>query len=73
VAGIVEPAHGELIRQAAQGEVLHNDDKAIKILALMKEANREQADSEDAERTGIFTSGIVSVGGGERSRFFHGP
>jgi hypothetical protein len=27
VAGIVQPAHRELIRQGAQGEVLHNDDK----------------------------------------------
>ena len=34
-----KPAHGELIRQAAQGEVLHNDDTTMKILALMKEAN----------------------------------
>ena len=73
VAGIVEPAHGELIRQAAQGEVLHNDDTTMKILALMKEANAKpgDADSEEApERTGIFTSGIVSIGGGRKIALF---
>ena len=73
VAGIVEPAHGELIRQAAQGEVLHNDDTTMKILALMKEtnANREEADSGEArQRTGIFTSGIVSIGDGRKIALF---
>jgi transposase len=73
VAGIAEPAHGELIRQAAQGEVLHNDDTTMKILALMKEATekREGADSEETpERTGIFTSGIVSIGGGCKIALF---
>ncbi len=73
VAGVVEPAHGELIRQAAQGEVLHNDDTTMKILALMKEANekREGADLEEApERTGIFTSGIVSIGGERKIALF---
>ena len=73
VAGVVEPAHGELIRQAAQGEVLHNDDTTMKILALMKEtnANREEADSGEArQRTGIFTSGIVSIGDGRKIALF---
>lgn len=73
VAGIVEPAHGEFLRQAAQGEVLHNDDTTMKILALMKEvnANRGKADSgESRERTGIFTSGIVSIGEGRKIALF---
>ena len=38
-APVVEPAHHELIRQAAQGEVLHNDDTTMKILALMQSKN----------------------------------
>ena len=40
VAGIAEPAYQELIRQAAQGEVLHNDDTSAKILDLMKGQTR---------------------------------
>lgn len=70
VAGIVEPANRELIRQAAQGEVLHNDDTTMKILALMKEANANSEDSDSGERTGIFTSGIVSIGGGRKIGLF---
>jgi transposase len=72
VAGIVEPAHRELIRQGAQGEVLHNDDTTMRILALMKEvnANREADSGEERERTGIFTSGIVSIGGGRKIALF---
>jgi len=65
VAEVVEPAFVEFIRQAAQGQVLHNDDTTAKILALMKEAKakNEQADSaEEPERKGVYTSGIISVG-----------
>jgi transposase len=50
------PAYDELIRQAAQGEIVHNDDTGMRILRLA----REPAD----QRTGIFTSGIVSIGPG---------
>jgi transposase len=45
----------------------------MKILALMKEATEkhEGADSEETpERTGIFTSGIVSIGGGRKIALF---
>jgi transposase len=59
VAGIVEPAFQELIRQGAQGEVLHNDDTSAKILALMKD--RRDLVTDPKTRTGIFTSGIVSI------------
>ncbi len=34
-AEIIQPAYDELIRQAAQGEVLYNDDTTMKILELM--------------------------------------
>jgi transposase len=71
VAGIVEPAYQELIRQAAQGEVLHNDDTSAKILDLMKARRNPEADPKT--RTGIFTSGIVSIRGGrEIALFFTG-
>jgi transposase len=52
----LRPAYDEFIRQAALGEVMHNNDTGMRILRLA----REPADS----RTGIFTSGIVSLGPG---------
>ena len=55
-AELIKPAHEELIRQAAQGEVLHNDDTSMRVLHM----EREPSD----ERTGVFTSGIVSTGEG---------
>lgn len=35
-AKLVAPAYRELVREAAQGDVLHNDDTPMKILELMK-------------------------------------
>ena len=55
------PAHAELIRQAAQGEVLHNDDTSMKILELMKEDRERKNRGDPPDRTGMFTSAIVSV------------
>jgi transposase len=59
----VQPALEELIRQAAQGEVLHNDDTSMPVLALRRRLGREKDENESdaAERTGVFTSGIVST------------
>jgi transposase len=63
-----QAVHRELIRIAAQGQVLHNDDTGAKILALMK--GKKAAATDDAanseERTGIFTSGIVALHDGQR-------
>lgn len=53
---LIKPARDELIRQAAQGEVLHNDDTSMKVLSLRR-AILEEA----GERTGIFTSGVVAT------------
>jgi hypothetical protein len=53
---VIKPARDELIRQAAQGTVVHNDDTSMRVLRL----KRDPSD----ERTGVFTSGIVSVGQG---------
>ena len=33
-AELLKPAHEELIRQGAQGEIFHNDDTSMKILKL---------------------------------------
>lgn len=62
------PAYGELIRVAAQGELLHNDDTNMPVLALMKE-NAELREQPKA-RTGMFVSGVVSVAGGRRVALF---
>jgi transposase len=51
----MRPALGELIRQAAQGGVMHNDDTGMRILRLVREPGDK--------RTGTFTSGIVSMVG----------
>ncbi len=40
VAKAIAAAYRELIRQAAQGDVLHNDDTPMKILALMKKKRK---------------------------------
>jgi len=65
------PAHQELIRQAAQGEVLYNDDTTMKILDLSGAHPRDKADPEvSEERTGVFTSGIVSTAQGRRIALF---
>ena len=56
--GKLEPLFNELIDQAAQGEVLHNDDTPMKILELMAE-NQEQTEKA-LKRTGLFTTGIIS-------------
>jgi len=45
-----------LIRQAAQGGVMHNDDTSMRVLQLVRNTGDE--------RTGVFTSGIVSICGG---------
>ncbi|MBI5594962.1 MAG: IS66 family transposase [Elusimicrobia bacterium] len=82
----LSPAYTELQRQAAQGEVLHNDDTAMKILAWMgkrREASMRERAQETSEgrqgegpspnRTGIFTSGIVSrLGERQIALFFTG-
>ncbi|MFP5249740.1 MAG: transposase, partial [Acidobacteriota bacterium] len=61
-ADVARPAHEELIRQAAQGEVLHNDDTSMRVLHLAR--------APDDERTGVFTSGIVSIAEGRRIALF---
>lgn len=63
VADRVYKAYSELIRFAAQGEIFHNDDTGMKVLALLKEieAEKEAASNAKDVRTGIFTTGIVSI------------
>lgn len=74
-ATMMEPVYDELIWQAAQGEIVYNDDTTMKILELMGKRAKAKALAEaegkdqdaperakDArKRTGVFTSGIVST------------
>ena len=71
----LEPVHQELKRQAAQGEVLHSDDTTMKILALVQaRQSGEDQEGQGKDRTGVFTTGIVSVVGEHRvALFFTGP
>src|SRR5215472_7538905 len=57
-AEVIKPARDELVRQAAQGEVMHNDDTSMRVLRLVRDPSDE--------RTGVFTSGIVAIGQGRR-------
>lgn len=76
----IAPAYDELIRQAAQGEVVHNDDTGVKILEFMgKRAQKAAAvadlpdgppESLPAQRRGLFTSGIVSTSQGHKMALF---
>jgi hypothetical protein len=68
----LEPALDELIRQAAQGDLFHNDDTGAKILALTgrRRAPLNSDPADRTERTGVFTSGIVSVRPGYRIALF---
>jgi transposase len=52
---ILQPALQELTRQAAQGEVVHNDDTSMRVLSLDRDADISP------ERTGVFTSGVVWI------------
>lgn len=52
-AAVLKPALEHLLWQAAQGEVIHNDDTGMRILRLAREPSDK--------RTGIFTTGIVSL------------
>jgi len=63
----IEPAFEELIRQAAQGGVLHNDDTSMTVLSLRREI---QDEADESGRTGIFTSGIVSAREGRQIALF---
>lgn len=63
----IYPAYNELIRQAAQGDVVYNDDTTNRVLELIKENKTKSGD----ERTGIFTTGMVSTTGDIKIAIFH--
>lgn len=74
-----EPAFEELVRQAAQGDVVYNDDTTARILECMGRRAKELVLAEGSaqgrkkkasERKGLFTSGIVSTREGRRMALF---
>jgi hypothetical protein len=61
-AGLLLPSAAELVRQAAQGEVLHNDDTTMRIL--------NQTTPGKKGRKGVFTTAILSKLGPNRIALF---
>jgi len=57
----MKAAYDELVRQGAQGEIFYNDDTPMTILEYLAEKKKRREQGEEAlDRTGTFTSGIVS-------------
>lgn len=55
-------AFEELVRQAAQGEVVYSDDTPMKILELMKESDKADEETTNIpSRKGMYTTGIIST------------
>jgi hypothetical protein len=86
VATRLHPMLDELTRQAADGELLHNDDTPMRVLSLLRKETAgtpdlpaspppalpadSTADDVAPERTGVFTSGIVATCGDHRVALF---
>jgi hypothetical protein len=66
-----ELVDGKMQDEAAEGTVIHNDDTTMTVLELTPEQRAAALGEEAAKkRTGVFTSGIVSVGEGHRIALF---
>lgn len=63
VADKIHPVFTQFQFQAAQGEVVYNDDTIMRILELMKE-------NDDSSRKGMFSSGILSTVGDRKIALF---
>jgi len=63
VADCAYPVFKHLERLAAQGEVIYQDDTAVRILSLIEENRQAEAQAQDAvaipSRTGMYTTGLV--------------
>jgi len=71
-ANRIYPVYNELVRQGAQGHVLHNDDTPVKILELMASIEDEYEQEPGKEiRTGIFTTAIISKLGEHKIALFY--
>ena len=63
VADCAYPVFEKLQTLAAQGEVIYQDDTHVRILSLMAENRRTQAEGTSAERTGMHTTALVAQHG----------
>lgn len=63
-AELIQPAHEALIQAAADGGVIHHDDTGMRVLNMVR--------PEGDKRTGVFTSGLVSVGQWKAALYFTG-
>ncbi|WP_218253718.1 IS66 family transposase [Candidatus Magnetobacterium casense] len=72
VANVARPVYDELFYQAAQGDIIHNDDTVMKILSLINNPAERQTDDDkdDSSRTGVFTTGILSIKDGHKIALF---
>ena len=59
VADCAYPVFEQLKTLAAQGEVIYQDDTHVRILSLIAENRRTQADDTSEGRTGMYTTGLV--------------
>ena len=77
-AEVLKPVWEELIGEAANGDVIYNDDTKARILDLNAELNKDKAAATGKrakdKRVGLFTSGVVSTAqdGHEITLFFSG-
>ena len=84
VAERIQAVFKELGRQAANGELLHNDDTSARVLELMEENARrrtrgdlaehlkeDEGKNKSKERTGMFTTAVVSVTQEQKIAIFH--
>ena len=67
IADRIYPVYPELNYQAAQGDVVYNDDTTMKILELMKEND----ENDSSQRKGIFTTGILSTANNRKIALFY--
>ncbi len=68
-----KPVFDEMTRRAAQGEVVHDDDSHMRILALMGKRRAQlllSGNLPNPERTGLFTTAILSITAGEPTALF---
>jgi len=70
-AATYNPVYEKMQDYAADGHLIHNDDTTMTVLELTPEQRAAALGKDAAEkRTGVFTSGIVSVGNGHRIALF---